>query len=284
MLNRTTIQVLAAAPASVETDYHQNLSTDSQLHVTVVTSVTAAQNILATSQRRIDVFVIDNALGDAFSLTKELRRTYPRLLIILVDRDADFGMPGHADDVSVDPFKEGDLIRRIKRLNEERSLQTLRADTLPPVRQFAKTLHRAGPEVSKSQVAVQAIAELGYDYVAFYEVVPKTPPELALSAQTGQEAITSIAPQQQDYATSLIGWVAQNGQSRVVSADDHPNHPFTTQKHFCSAVCVPVGTTLRIGVILACRKETNTISQQNVMMLELVSAQLASALAKEIQP
>lgn len=284
MLNSTIIQVLAVAPASAETDYQQNLSKDSQLHVTVVTSVAAAQDILANSQRRTDVFVIDNALGDAFNLTKELRRTYPRLLIILVDRDADFGMPGHADDVSVDPFQNGDLIRRIKRLNEERSLQTLRADALPPVRQFAKTLYRAGPEVSKSQVAVQAIAELGYDYVAFYEVVTKTPPQLTLSAQAGPEAITSIAPQQQDYATSLIGWVAQNGQSRVISADDRPNHPFTTQQHFGSAVCVPVGTTLRLGVIVACRKEVSTISQQNVMMLELVSAQLASALAKEIQP
>lgn len=283
MLTGTTIQVLAAAPASAETDYYQNLSTDAQLQVTVVTSVTAAQDILANSQRRIDVFVIDNALVDAFSLTKELRRTYPRLLIVLVDRDADFGMPGHADDVSVDPFDNDDLIRRIKRLNEERSLQTLRADTLPPVRQFAKTLHRAGPEVAKSQVAVQAIAELGYDYVAFYEVITKTPPQLALIAQAGQETITSTAPQQQDDVTSLVGWVAQNGQSRVVSVNDRPNHPLTTQQHFGSAVCVPVGTTLRLGVILACRKEANTISQQHVMMLELVSAQLASALAKEIQ-
>jgi hypothetical protein len=42
-----------------------------------------------------------------------------------------------------------------------------------------------------------------------------------------------------------------------------------------------VGTTLRFGVLLACRKDADSITGDNVMMLELVSAQLASALAKE---
>jgi GAF domain-containing protein len=38
---------------------------------------------------------------------------------------------------------------------------------------------------------------------------------------------------------------------------------------------------MRFGVIFACREQPDAITQQNVMMLELVSAQLANALAKQ---
>ncbi len=284
MVNSSTIQVLAAVPIRSLVEYRKNLNQDPQLAVTIVTNEHDARATLADSQKKIDVFVIDNALGDAFDLIKELRQTYPRLLIILVDQEADFGMPGQADEVSVDPFDQDDLLKRIKRLTEERSLQTLRADTLPPVRKFAKSLRRASPGVSKAQTAVEAIAELGYDYVAFYRVMPTTPPELRLSAQVGPDAITDLAPQQQDYDGSLVGWVAENGQSRIVNAVDQPNHPFVKQQRFGSGACVPVGNTMRFGVIFACREQPNAITQQNIMLLELVSAQLASALAKQAHP
>lgn len=281
MLNSPAIHVLAATTVSSMVDFRQNLNKDKQLNVTVVTSISEAQDILADSQKQTDVFVIDNALGDVFDLIKEMRKTYPRLLILLVDQEADFSMPGHADEVTVEPFKNDDLLQRIKRLNEERSLQTLRADALPPVRQFAKMLRRAAAGVSQTQAAVGAIAELGYDYVAFYGILPTTPPELRLRAQVGADTITSIAPQQQDYQGSLVGWVAENGKSRIVSPDDSPNHPFVKQQRFGSAVCIPVGMSLRFGVLFACREQPNAITQQNVLMLELVSAQLASALAKQ---
>ncbi|NDJ76289.1 MAG: GAF domain-containing protein [Chloroflexi bacterium] len=241
----------------------------------------AAREVLADSKKRTDVFVVDNSLGDVYELVSELRQTYPRLLILMVDEEADFGMPGHADEVSVEPFKDDDLLKRIKRLTEERSLQTLRADALPPVRQFAKSLRRAGPGQSRQQAAVEAIKELGYDYVAFYSVMPTTPPELSMNAQVGPHAVTAIAPQKQDYQASLVGWVAQNGQSRIVGPDDEPNHPFVKQGRFGAGACVPVGTTLRFGVLLACREQPNAITEQNVLMLELVSAQLASAMAKQ---
>lgn len=281
MSTSPAIHVLTATTIASMSEFRQNLAKDAQLNVTVVTSEAEARDILADSQKRTDVFVIDNALGNVFDLIKEIRKTYPRLLILLVDREADFSMPGHADEVTVEPFKNDDLLRRIKRLNEERSLQTLRADALPPVRQFAKSLRKAAPGVSQTQAAVEAIAELGYDYVAFYNIVPTTPPELKLRAQVGPDAIIGIAPQQQEYQGSLVGWVAQNGQSRIVGPDDIPNHPFIKQQRFGSAVCIPVGKTLRFGVLFACRQQPNAITQQNVLMLELVSAQLASALAKQ---
>ncbi|MBI5958853.1 MAG: GAF domain-containing protein [Chloroflexi bacterium] len=281
MAEGLVIHVLAAVRIQSLPEFRTNLSKDSQLKLTFVTDEKEARETLADAQRLTDVFVVDNDLGGVFELVKELRQMYPRLLIILVDQEADFGMPGHADEVSVTPFENDDLLKRIKRLNEERSLQTLRADALPPVRAFAKSLRRAGAGPAKMQAAVEAIKELGYDYVAFYNMVPTTPPEMRLSSQIGPSSLLSIAPQQQDYQNSLVGWVTQNGQSRIIGPEDLLNHPFVKQQRFNSGVCVPVGTTLRFGVIFACREQPNAITQQNVMMLELVSAQLASALAKQ---
>jgi hypothetical protein len=281
MVDGSQIYVLVATQLTSLVQFRDNLSKDPQLRLSFVASLNDASEVLADSQKRTDVLVVDNALGGTFELVKELRQTYPRLLIILVDQEADFGMPGHADEVSVTPFEDDDLLKRIKRLTEERSLETLRADALPPVRAFAKSLRRAGPGASKSEAAVEAIKELGYDYVAFYTIVPTTPPELKLGAQMGADALTSIAPPQQDIYNSLAGWVAQNGQSRIVGPEDQPNHPFIQQQRLQSGVCVPVGTTLRFGVILACREQPDAITQQNVLVLELVSAQLANALARQ---
>ena len=281
MASNSQIHVLAAVKLASMVDYRENLAQDPQLRVTIVTNERDARQALANSQQRTDVFVIDNGLGNVYELIRELRQTYPRLLILMVDEEADFGMPGHADEVSVDPFSDGDLLKRIKRLTEERSLETLRADALPPVRTFAKSLRRAGPGQPKYQASVEAIKELGYDYVAFYISVPTTPPEMKLNAQVGPSAITAIAPTSQHHEESLVGWVAQNGQSRIVSPEDEPNHPFIRQQRFGAGVCVPVGIKLRFGVILACREQPGAITQQNVLMLELVCAQLASALAKE---
>ncbi len=281
MAEGSLIHVLAAVRLQSLSQFREHLSRDPQLRLTLVPDENEARGILADPHQRTDVFVVDNGLGGIFEMVKELRLTYPRLLIILVDQEADFGMPGHADEVCTEPFENDDLLKRIKRLNEERSLETLRADALPPVRSFAKSLRRAGPGQAKTQAAVEAIKELGYDYVAFYTIIPTLPPELRLSSQVGPDSLLSIAPQQQDYNSSLLGWVSQNGQSRIVGPEDPTNHPFVKQQRFHSGVCVPVGTTLRFGVIFACREQPSAITQQNVLMLELVSAQLASALAKQ---
>ena len=37
----------------------------------------------------------------------------------------------------------------------------------------------------------------------------------------------------------------------------------------------------RYGVLIACREVPNSITQENVLMLELVTAQLAAAISKE---
>ncbi len=276
------LNLLVAVQSEAEKRFRDGLKKEPSFNVSMVTSLEKARAAMDDANQPIDVFVVDNTLGDVYNMLKEIRTTYPRLIIISVDEGADFALPGRADDITTTPFKNNDLITRIKHLNEDRRLQTLRADALPPVRQFAKSILQADQSgTSRQQAAVEALTELGYEYVAFYTISKGDNPSLLLSAQVGPEEATKLAPRQPDYNKSLIGWVAQNGQSRTVSPEDEPNHPFVKKGQFKAAACIPVGTTVRFGVMLACRSEANTISQENVMMLELVSAQLASALAKE---
>jgi DNA-binding response OmpR family regulator len=275
------LNILAAVQTKSLGRYREELSQEAQFVVTLVTNLEEARKMLDDPSKQIDVYVIDNGLGDTYDMLKEIRHTYPRLIVILVDEEADFAMPGRADDVSIQPFTNKDLITRIKRLNEDRRLQTVRADALPPVRAFAKSILSAGKGQSRQQAAVKAVFDLGYDYVAYYSVSRAENPTLLLVAQHGDDDHLKLAPKNPPYEHSLVGWVAQNGQSRTVSPDDEITHPFVAKRTFESAMCVPVGTNLRFGVLLACRKAPNAISQENVMMLELISAQLASALAKE---
>jgi hypothetical protein len=276
----TAINVLAAVRLPSVARYRENLSKDPKLKVTVVTAEQQARDILIQPDKRTDVLVVDNGLGNVFEMVKELRQTFPRLIIILVDEDADFGMPGRADDVSTEPFKEDELIKKIKRLAEERSLETLRADALPPVRNVARALRKATKGQGKQQAAVEAIKELGYDYVACYTLSPTDPPSLSLAAQVGPNAITGMMPVRTDY-NNVLGWVVQNGQAKIFGPGDEPNHMLIEKGRYGAAVCVPVGSTLRFGVVLACREQPGTITAMQVPMLELVCAQLASALAKE---
>src|SRR5512141_438419 len=118
MMDPSNIFVLAAVRLPSVARYRENLIKDAKLKVTVVTSEASAREILANPEKRTDVFAVDNGLGNVYELIKDLRQTYPRLLILLVDEEADFGMPGRADDVSTDPFKDEELIKKIKRLAE----------------------------------------------------------------------------------------------------------------------------------------------------------------------
>jgi len=280
MTDPPTIHVLAAVPREALARYRDQFASEPQIALTLVSRQQEAVGHLADPQTRTDVLVLDAQLGGTFEFVKELRQTYPRLLIVLVDEDADFGLPGQADELSVAPFAGDDLLRRIKRLAEGRRLETLRADTLPPVRLFAKSLIRARTPAAMIQAAVEAIHDLDYDYVAFFGVDPAAPGQLTLRAQIGPPDLTGSAPQQQSQDDTLIGWVAQTGQSRIVGPEDRPNHPFVQEGHMQTGVCVPVGAALRFGALLACRAQPNSIPQKHVMLLELVSAQLATALAK----
>lgn len=276
-----TISVLVAVRLASSVRYRENLSQDPQFKLNVVSALKDVQEILADKSKTTDVLVVDAALGDTHELIKTMRQRYPRLLIIEVDEEADFSLPGQADDVSNNPLENDELLKKIKRLVEDRRLETLSADALPSVRSFAKALMRAKGGPAKAQAAVTAIHELGYDYVAFFKVTPTEPPVVSVAAQAGTRAVTSNAPTKLPYDSSVIGHVAETGQNCIVGPEDSPNHPFITRGRFGAGVCVAVGNNMRFGVVFAAKDVPGSIKQENLLMLELICAQLASALARE---
>lgn len=278
----SVIDVLVAVPREHASRYHKNLSSQPDFRIQIVSDTRDALDTLADRDKHVDVLVLDNVLGSIYEFISELRHSYPRLFIVLVDEDADFGMPGQADEISTEPFNNDDLIRRITRLMSDRQLETLRADSLPAVRQFAKELRKASGEIGKQQAAVGACKDLGYSYVSFYRLEDSDPLEITLKAQDGPAAIQSVAPKSA-VPDDIMTWVAQNGQSRIAGPQDNPSHPLVIKGRLGAVACVPVtmGST-RYGVLVACRDQPGSINQENVLMLELVAAQLAAAISKEI--
>lgn len=276
--------VLAAVRRDEASRYYKSLSTHKNFKLQIVTDFKDALDVLGDRDQHTDLVVVDNHLANTDDFIAELRHSYPRLFIILVDEEADFGWPGQADEISTTPFDNDDLARRITRLMSDRQLETLRADSLPAVRDFAKRLRKATGEGGKQQAAVTACMDLDYYYVAFYRLESANPPNLTLKAQEGPQAIKAIAPKlAKADENDLLTWVAQTGQSRMTGPDDEPNYPLVRRRRLGAAACVPVDIAgNRYGVLIACREEPESIQQENVLMLELVSAQLAAAISKEI--
>jgi GAF domain len=278
----SAIDVLLAVRREHASRFHKNLSAYPDFHVQIVSDTRDALDTLADPDNHVDVLVLDNGLGYVYEFISELRHSYPRLFIVLVDEDADFGMPGQADEISTEPFNNNDLIRRITKLMSDRQLETLRADSLPAVRQFAKELRKASGEIGKQQAAVGACKDLGYSYVAFYRLEGGDSNNIALKAQDGLTPIQSIAPKTAA-PDDVMTWVAQNGQSRIAGPQDNPSHPLVTKGRLGAVACVPVTiSSSRYGVLVACRDQPGSINQENVLMLELVAAQLAAAISKEV--
>jgi putative methionine-R-sulfoxide reductase with GAF domain len=276
-----SVDLLVAVRREQASRFYKNLNLHKDFHLNMVSDLGDAMDVLSDRNQHVDVLVLDSGLGHTFEFIGELRHSYPRLFIVLVDEEADFGMPGRADEISTDPFTNDDLIRRINRLMSDRQLETLRADSLPAVRQFAKELRKATGEGGKQQAAVAACKDLGYSYVAFYRIESADPLVVSLRAQDGPSPLQSVAPRQAA-PDDIMGWVAQNGQSRIAAASDHPGHLFVSKGRMGAAACVPViigGK--RYGVLVACRDQPGSISQENVLMLELVASQLGAAISKE---
>jgi hypothetical protein len=276
----TTIKVIAAIRFEAINEYREAMTKAKEFDISWVPSIDHMNQKLDESDKQFEVVVVDSSLGDVYDLIDDLRSKHPHLLIIQVDEEADFALPGRADEISTNPLEDDQLVKLIKRVYEDRRLATLRADALPPVRQFAKRIMKAERGPAKIQAAVDTIRELGFDYVAYYSFQNIDPPMISLATQAGDEKLKRVAPQKRDYDTSLVGKVAQDGETRIVSKDDDPNHPFVSRGQFGSGVAVAVGTTIRFGVLFACNRDPE-INSQYVMMLELISAQLSSALARE---
>lgn len=274
----TQINLLVAVTEGRAKVYYQNLSSVKDFNLQIATNFDDARQLLADRDHRIDLFVIDNNLLEQFDLIREIRHSYPRLIIILVDEEADFGLPGQADDISTDPFKDNDLVKRINALMSDRRMETLRSDSLPAVREVAKVLRSASGVVGKQQAAVDAAMELGYDYVAYYH---REDGELRLKAHVGPNAIKAIAPKRAE--NDLITWVAEKSQTRIATYGDELNHPLVSKGRLGAVACVPVIFDSQLyGVLTACNDNPDAVVQDNVLMLELISAQLAAAIKKEL--
>lgn len=277
----TSVDVLVAVRREQASRYHKDLSSYKDFRIQIVSDTRDAMEILMDRDKHVDVLVLDSGLGYAYEFISELRHSYPRLFIVLVDEEADFGTPGQADEISTEPFTNNDLIRRITRLMSDRQLETLRADSLPAVRQFAKELRMAPGETGKQQATVTACVDLGFSYVAFYRIENGGSLTGTLKAQDGSKALQPLAPKTSS-PDDLITWVAQNGQSRIAQGQEAPNYPLVTSGKLGAVLCVPVTlSATRYGVLVAGRDEPGSITQENVLMLELVAAQLAAAVSKE---
>lgn len=278
----SVINILVAVRREFASQYHKGLAAHKTFRVEIVSAVQDVIDGLADSDKHVDVLVLDNGLGSIYDLIEDVRHTHPRMIIVLVDQEADFGTPGQADEFSTDPFTNDDLAKRITRLMSDRKLETLRADSLPAVRQFAKELRNATGELGKLQTAVTACKQLGYDYVAFYRVETADTPGMTLRAQVGPAPIQSVAPKTSS-PNDLLTWTLTHGQSRIAAPQDTVNHPLVAKGRLGGVVTVPVLTSgQRYGVIAAFNDEPGTINQDQIMLLELIAAQLGSAITKEV--
>jgi hypothetical protein len=278
----SSISVLVAVRREHAARYYKGLSNQQNFQLEIVSAIQDVLDTLGNSDKHVDVLILDNGLGAIYELIDEVRLTHPRLFIIIVDEEADFGTPGQADEFTTEPFTDNDLIKRITRLMSDRKLETLRADSLPAVRQFAKELRNAVGELGKLQTTVNVCKNLGYDYVAFYRLENPETLSMTLRAQAGPAPIQSIAPK----ATSdndLMTWCLSHEQNRIAAPQDTPNHPLVAKGRLGAVACVPVlfgGH--RYGVLAAFRDQPGTITQDDIMMLELVAAQLGSTITKEL--
>lgn len=278
-----TVDILVTIPNEQAKRYYNGLSGQDGFKLQIAHSMDDALDILGDKDNHVDVFVVDQAIGDTFFFLNHLRRKYPRLLVVLVDEEADFGMPGQADEFTNEPFKDDDLAKRIIKLMSERRMETLRSDSLPAVRNINNNIKKAVGVLGKIEASVTSCLDQGYDYVAYYGIESQEPLKLVLKAQAGPKTIQSIAPKDAS-PDDLMGWVAQNGQSRIAGPEDKPNHILVARGRLGAISCVPVSFSNRsFGVIAACKDRPGSITQEAVLMLELIAAQLATALTKEIK-
>lgn len=257
--------------------YFQNLSSVKEFRVRLVTDPAEARTIV--TERHVDVIVLDNTLEGAFDLIQYFRKTKPSLLIISVDEEADFAIPGFADDITTTPFRNDDLSRRIQRLMSDRRLETVRSDSMPPVREVAQKLRRAAGEIGKLETILTTCRELNFDYAAIYRLESVEPLRVVLRAQDGLKPLHPAAPKEASPG-DMLSHVATTGQSRIAIQGDTISHPFVNRGRLGAAVCVSIGSTNRYGVLLAARERPGSINAQDMMMLELLGAQLSAVITR----
>jgi hypothetical protein len=262
--------------------YRQHFAAHSGVEDAYVHTVPALQ--LALHQQTPDVLVIDNRFERAYRLVPILQQQQPRLIVVLVDEQVDFAMPGYADDISTSPLVNDDLMRRIRQLIAERQMETARASAMPLVRSITRRMRAVSGAPAKQRVIVEAVRELvGYDYTACYNVTQLKPPLLALAAHDGQSDALQFAPET-NQPDDLLTRVLETGHAYYASIGQTPTHPLVAMRRFGAVACVPcVYNGLIYGVLVVMRNQERSIDDDHLRTLELVTTQYAAQVAREVQ-
>lgn len=276
----TSIQLLAAVPRAIASLYYGALT---QYDLTLLSDSRDALEALEDRSRHFDALVLDANLPDADTLLADIQYNWPRMMVILVDESGVSALRNQvaADRISTTPFVDEDLDRRILRLLSDSQLETMPANTMLPVRKLARMLRAEEAPGERFQIAVEACQTLGYRYTAFYRVDQQEPMVLKLAAQQGEDMIRLLVPLSASN-NDLIAEVARSGQSRIVTASDAADYLPVAVGDLGSAALVPAGRAVCFGVLVAGREAAGSIGEQNVTVLELVAAQLAAALTREL--
>jgi GAF domain-containing protein len=277
------IDILVAVRREKAGRYHKALSGHAHLRLQITSHAQDVLETLADAQKHTDVVVLDSGLGPTFELIQDIRHWYPRVFVVVVDESGQASAADLADEVSQTPFENNDLARRITRLMSDRHLETVRMDTSQAVRNFAKGLRNAISDAQRLDLALQACRDLGYEYVAIYRPVSyDNQSALALEAHRGPTPLQAISPQSSS-SGDVMSWAFQQGKSRIINAADNINHPLVAKGRMGVAAAVPViFAANRYGVLLVFRDQANSITQDDLMTLEFMAAQLASTIAKDL--
>lgn len=279
-------EILATLREDKIEQYRDELSSANDLRVQIAATTAALLDMLAGDTQHIDLVLIDNELDSANIFVPDLRQRYPKLPIIIVDEEADFGTPGHASDLSCDPFLDDELIHKVNRLLG-RSISTGAPETESQPAQSAVSAPENAPEnaaqtpANRIDTTLKAIQEMGFDYVAYYTIDGTDPPALTLAGQHGPNAINAVAPKSAG-SDDLMGHVAKTQKSQIAGPQDTPIHPLVARGRLGAVVCVPVShEDTRYGVLAVCNDRPGSIQTDIMPALEMVASQLAAALKRD---
>jgi hypothetical protein len=277
------ITILVAATEDRIDRYRQNLIAETDLRVKTVCAPQETLDLLH-EDKTIDIFILDSEFhSEVHYFMGNVRQKFPRLLMIYVDEGADFGTRGHADDISTDPFQNSELVHKIKYLVSERRTETIQASSVPAIRDIYRRMRSATGAEGKRREATRACLDLGFEYAAFYRLEGESPVNLTLQTQEGIQGLKAVAPRNAD-PDDLMAWVAEHNETKIAKQADTINYRLVAKGRLGAAICTPVFFEhSHYGVLIACSERPDGISQDNIMLTELIAAQLASALSTESQ-
>lgn len=277
------IQLLVAVPREQAARYYTGLGASGQYALTMTSNSREALDLLEDRSRHFDALVLESTLAEAGGLLDELAYRHPRQMVVLVDESNQSPLQAQVrpDRICTTPFADDDLERRIVRLLSDSRLETVPANTLLPVRELARKLRTEDAPGDRYRVAVDACQSLGYSYTAFYSLERAEPVLLRLAAQLGEGDMHLLVPLSAQ-AGEVIAQVAVTGESVVLDSANAADYLPVAVGTLGSAAMVPAGRANCFGVLVAGREAPDSINTQNVTVLELVAAQLAAAIAREM--